>query len=248
MVETARFTAGGICTGGTSLVLCFIAYWYLHGTDSGLSYNQKRWLTLYDMAIAGLFFTQAVLVLEVIGANDSVIGLGSTNTRRGRTLTYVHLFSQVSHLFDTTIIMYTARHDRLRVCRMYYIVVIFPLWGLVVDNDSVLSMGTTRTLVLVNSLMCTAIYLYFAVASWVDKSAMWTWLCAFLQVIGYCAMVIYCIAILVSMATDEDRDPTTVFGVWLAHALIMLWASLSSLWKFRRKPPVQEDKPSDENP
>ena len=230
-------------------MLAFIAYWYLHGTDSGLSYNQKRWLTFYDIAIAGLFFTQGVLALEVVGANDSVIGLESTNTRRGRTLTYVHLFSQVCHLLDTAVIMYTGRHDRLRVCRMYYIAVIFPLWGLVIDNDSVLSMGTTRALVLVNSLMCTAIYLYFAVASWVDKTAMWAWLCAFSQVIGYCSMVIYCVAILVNIAMDdENRDPTTVFAIWLAHALIMLWASLSSLWKFRKKKPAQDDKSSAENP
>jgi hypothetical protein len=250
MVETVPFTAAGVCTGGASLVLCFIAYWYLHGTNSDLSYTQKRWLTLYDMAIAGLFFTQAVLALEVIGANDSVIGFESQNTQRGRILVHVHFFSQVSHLIDTTIIMYTGRHDRLRVGRIYYIAVIFSIFGLTLDNDSVLSLGTVRFIVLVNSLMCTAMYLYFAVATWVDKRAIWTWFCVFAQVIGYCALTIYCIAILVNVAVNDDRDPTTVFAVWLVHSLVMLWVSLSSLWKFRRKSPptAQEDKAVTENP
>ena len=229
-----QFTAIGASLGALTLLVCFVGYWYIQAGDYAKTYSFKRRLTLYDLFAACAFFTQAILAMEVIGANGSVIGMGSENTSRGRILVHVHMFSQLGHLANVAIILHTHQHDRLRFGRVYYVTAVFPLWGMLIDRDDILAMGTIRAAVLVSALLSAAVYLYLAIATWASHKAVWAWFCIFAQVLGYCAMMIYYI-VLVARAAAGESDGMTLMGLWLVHACIMLWVSLSMLWKFRRR-------------
>jgi hypothetical protein len=247
MLEVDVFTTTGLICGACFVLLCFIAYWYILPSEDGLSYRQKRLLTFYDLCVACLFFTQAVLVVEVLGATDSAIGMESENTARGKVLLHVHMFSHVSYLLDTVVICYSGQPHRLGIGRFYYGSVIFVLWGLIIDN--VLEMGTTRFMVLLDSLMLSAVYLYMALAPWTGHGkGMLRCVCILAQLLGHCAFSVYFVALLINVTMGEcDSALIKVFGTWLLHSIAMFWRSAHDIWRLRPETAEHKATPGAEN-
>jgi hypothetical protein len=215
----------GLCGAavGVMYALCvFVGYWCV-GPSAVVPPPQL--LPVYNLLCACLFFVQAVLAFPVVGSNDSVVGIGSTNPTP--ELVWVHAGSYCTLLVDSAIILYTYTRERLRFRRVFQTTTVYALWGTVAEQMR--DQGSVRALVLTSALMMTADYLYYATVDWCGRGA-----CRRCGRAGYRVLWGGVSVITAATLLARTAQHRVLLAAVVVHSCVMLTIDMHALWQFRR--------------
>ena len=110
-IQVTPYTTLAVCGGLLYLVLTFLGYCYVDDTKPERSHRFKRLLTFYNLFFASFHMLQAILLLEVIGAEGSLLGLNSKNSSRGVLVIQVHAVARLVHIMDTVILLSSSQRS-----------------------------------------------------------------------------------------------------------------------------------------
>lgn len=232
-IQVAPHAAAAVCAGLVYLAVTLLGYCYADDVKVERGHRFRRLLTFYNLFVASFYMLQAILLLEVLGADGSLLGLDSTNSARGIVVIRVHALSRVLAVVDTVLLLSSSRRSRIKWGFVYHNAVILALWGFVLDNRSVLEMGPVRVVGLLNSLLYTLVHLYWAASVWVKDRACIACVCLLAQLVLHCALVVTSVAVLIRVNQSDDAQ-TASFVLWCLHGAIMLASTMHVLLRNKR--------------
>jgi hypothetical protein len=247
-IVLGTYTIPAAIVSGAYLILIVLGYLYVSDYKRPRTSFLKRVMTLYNVTMVVFHAMQAWHLSAVLTDGDSQIdGLSMDNTEVGKLWTKIHALSRPHHIVDTLFML--IRHDRGRLtyAHVFHNSTVMILWALVLDNETMLNMGTIRVTALVNSVMYLAIYAYWSLAVWGQCITPGGQLTTGFVLSAYCALVVHSGA-MIYVSQSRAVANMLISGFWMAHQIIMLLLVFPLLYKKRNNRCWRSQRETDHDP
>lgn len=194
----------------------------------------QKLISFYDILMVCFLAAQINFLSYVIGDGSSV-GLYSDNTDRGELWVTIHALSRVLHSVDTLYILIRNDRGRMTYAHLFHNSTILIIWGLVLDNNSVMSMGTIRFTAMVHSLIYMFIYAYWSISTWGKCITPGSQIVTSFVIVCYNVLIIHSASAIYAAQDMETYSShrTITYSLFLLHHIIMLCLVFPLIWKKR---------------
>lgn len=239
MADTTLSIGTYATTGAGTSCVCAIILCFLYCVPSD-PWPKPFWLlkalTIYNLGLTSLHLCLAYHFYHYLSDEiEYFSGIGQDTDADIRWWVWLHAATTLSSaLIDTIYAIARGGDDRISCAHLLHLFLIFPVWGLTLDNEaSVLTDATIVYFCLWLSLIAASVYSYRLVASWGRCITPGSQLSTGFQVTTFTMLIIHSSIGLYYAIEDSSLPRAIVTGAWLLYFILMTVSTLNLMFKSR---------------